>query len=320
MLSSYKEIEPIIYAQMNKSIEKGLSHAYLFNLNGNVYASDMIMSFVKTIICKNHQTKEEYEACTTCKRIDEDNYLEIKKIYPDGTQIKKEQLEELQKSFSTKSIESSKRIYIIYEAEKLNNSAANSLLKFLEEPEEGIIAILLTNNINQIMETILSRCQLLTFSKNKVEDYIKYNKISEYITLHKLSFAVWKENNITDEIDLRREFIDNVVLFVKNYETDGVKLIMSINKVFHNNFKTNDEIKKFFECLILFYRDLIGYKLNGQVMYYDDYIDEIKKISTKNTLEKLVNKLNVIIDSEKYIRSNANIALLIDSMIIDMED
>ena len=60
MLSDYKETEPIIYKQLKNS-KKNLSHAYLFNLNGNVYAMDMIMSFIKEILCHEHKSKEEYE-------------------------------------------------------------------------------------------------------------------------------------------------------------------------------------------------------------------------------------------------------------------
>ena len=143
MLDDYKINEPIVYQQMKKSIETKLSHAYLFNLNNNIYAEKMIMAFVKSIICKMHTDKEEYKNCILCKRIDDDNYPDIKKIYPDGMNIKKEQIDDLQKKFSSKSLENNKCIYIIYESEKLNISATNGLLKFLEEPSEGIIAILL---------------------------------------------------------------------------------------------------------------------------------------------------------------------------------
>ena len=51
MLEEYKDKEQIIYKQMKNSITKGLSHAYLFNLNGNVYSENMIMAFVKNILC-----------------------------------------------------------------------------------------------------------------------------------------------------------------------------------------------------------------------------------------------------------------------------
>ena len=95
-------------------------------------------------------------------------YPEIKIINPDGLWIKKEQLDEIQKEFSTKAVFGTKKIYIINEADKMNSSAANSILKFLEEPVPNIIAILVTNNIYQLLDTIISRCQVISLRKNKL--------------------------------------------------------------------------------------------------------------------------------------------------------
>ena len=117
MLINYKDIEPIVYMQMKSAIKKGISNAYLFNLNDNVYAESMILDFVKSIVCQEHESEGEYKNCILCNRIDNGNYTELKKIFPDGLWIKKEQLDDLQKEFTTKSIESNKRIYMIYEAE-----------------------------------------------------------------------------------------------------------------------------------------------------------------------------------------------------------
>ena len=63
---------------------------------------------------------------------------------------------------------------IIKETEKLNASSANTILKFLEEPEDGIIAILLTDNRYHVLDTILSRCQILSLKENE----FKLKKVS----------------------------------------------------------------------------------------------------------------------------------------------
>ena len=134
----------------------------------------MILAFVKILICPNHYTnKDKCHNCNTCFLIDNHSYPELKIIKPDGLWIKKEQLLGLQKQFSYKAIQGNKKVYIIYEAEKMNSSAANCMLKFLEEPEDDIIAILISNNIHQLLPTILSRCQIITFKQNKIEDYME---------------------------------------------------------------------------------------------------------------------------------------------------
>lgn len=73
---------------------------------------------------------------------------------------------DLQSEFSKKSIEGSKKVYIIKSADKMNIQTANSILKFLEEPIDEIIAILVVDNINLMLPTIISRCQVIKLNKN----------------------------------------------------------------------------------------------------------------------------------------------------------
>lgn len=309
MLEEYEKKEPIIYRQISNSIKNGLSHAYLFELNDNVYAYEMIMSFVKKVLSNGDEN--------ISKRIDDGNYSELKHIFPDGQLIKKEQLEELQKSFSTMSLENDKRFYIIHDAEKLNVAAANSLLKFLEEPSDGIIAILLTNNINLMLKTIVSRCQILTFSKNKVEDYIKFNQITSDITLHKLFFTIWKNKDELNEY--HKNFVKKVIEFINYYEKNKLKTIVYENRFFE---EINDkiELNNFFECVILFYRDLLRYKFGSEVLYFDDYMDNIREFSCINTEEMIIKKINTLLEKVRLIKNNVNASMFIDGIIIDMEE
>lgn len=309
MLEEYEKKEPIIYRQISNSIKNGLSHAYLFELNDNIYAYEMIMSFVKKVLSNGDDN--------IAKRIDDGNYPELKHIFPDGQLIRKEQLEELQKSFSTISLENDKRFYIIHDSEKLNVAAANSLLKFLEEPSDGIIAILLTNNINLMLKTIVSRCQILTFSKNKLEDYIKFNQITSDITLHKLFFTIWKNKDELNEY--HRNFVKKVIEFINYYEKNKLKTIVYENRFFE---EINDkiELNKFFECVILFYRDLLRYKFGRDVLYFDDYIDNIREFSCINTEEMIIKKINTLLEKVRLIKNNVNTSMFIDGIIIDMEE
>ena len=309
MLEDYEKKEPIIYKQISNSIKNGLSHAYLFELNDNIYAYEMIMSFVKKVLSNGDDN--------IAKRIDDGNYPELKHIFPDGQLIRKEQLEELQKSFSTISLENDKRFYIIHDSEKLNVAAANSLLKFLEEPSDGIIAILLTNNINLMLKTIVSRCQILTFSKNKLEDYIKFNQITSNITLHKLFFTIWKNKDELNEY--HRNFVKKVIEFINYYEKNKLKTIVYENRFFEE-FNDKIELNKFFECVILFYRDLLRYKFGSDVLYFDDYIDYIREFSCINTEEMIIKKINTLLEKVRLIKNNVNTSMFIDGIIIDMEE
>jgi hypothetical protein len=139
-----------------------ISHTYLIEIADYDLDMKYVYDFIKMILCD-----VSYDELSKCDNsiisfIDHNNYPDIKIIEPEGAMIKKNQLLELQKEYSNKSLLDGKRIYIIKNAEKLNVSSANTMLKFLEEPEDDIIAFLITDNRYHVLETILSRCQILT--------------------------------------------------------------------------------------------------------------------------------------------------------------
>ena len=146
-------------------------------------AAGIVMAFIKTVLCNNLSSSE---ANSLCKRIDDGNYPEIRVIEPDGMLIKKQQILDLQQDFSTMAVEGNKRIYIIRDTDKMRSETANSMLKFLEEPDNDIIAILMTNNYNNLLSTIISRCQVIRLNNDNasVNDNDFDNLIVNFIFIY----------------------------------------------------------------------------------------------------------------------------------------
>ena len=168
--SSYSSFNFVF--QVDKIVQSNMiSHAYIIQVKN--YEEDFLLVklFIKAILCNEKKKINDISSCNlcnVCSLIDSDNYPDLYIIEPDGKEIKKSQLLGLQKEFQNKSLLNNKRIYILKEADKLNESAANTILKFLEEPSENIIAILVTTNRYKMLETVLSRCQVLSIdSENK---------------------------------------------------------------------------------------------------------------------------------------------------------
>lgn len=163
-----------------------ISHAYIIELCDYDKDLYLVNCFIKLVLCKNKCNSIEKlncGKCNICTLVDNHDYPDVRYIEPDGKEIKKGQLLDLQKDYINKSLLENKRIYIIKEAEKLNVAAANTLLKFLEEPADDVIAILLTNNRYKVIETILSRCQVLTLGNETVEQEYseEINKLLSFI-------------------------------------------------------------------------------------------------------------------------------------------
>ena len=306
LLDKYKNVQTVAYNMLNNAISNNkLSHAYLIDSNGNSDALDISLSFAKMIICNEIEDNLKKE---TMERIDNGNYLDIKVIDSDGMWIKKDELIELQNEFSKKSIEGRKKVYIIKEAEKMNVMTANSLLKFLEEPVDDIVAILLVNDISLILPTIISRCQIIKLSKKELYD----STVSNFYDL----FYNSKYGKISsEEVNV---IIDNVINFVLVLEINGIDTLIYEKKMWHNFFKDREANLIGLELLIYFYEDILKYKCGSDSLFFYDRKKDISKVSDNNDIDKISRKLKILIENVGNLKYNLNINLFIDKLIIDM--
>lgn len=307
MLDSYKYEQPVLYNILNNAINNNkLSHSYLFVSNGNSDVYDIVLSFSKMIITLD--VVNENEKNNICMRIDDGNYVDIKIIEPNGMWIKKEQLLDLQSEFSKKAIEGNKKIYIIKSADKMNVQTANSLLKFLEEPVDDIIAMLIVDNINLLLPTIVSRCQIIKLNKKP----LSLDSINNFSTIfYQSKYALLSENE-------KRQLIDFAINFIVYLENNGLNTIIYAKKLWHNIFKDRDFSILGINLCICFYYDVIKYKSNLNNYFYGDKLSDISFVSENNDYEKLIRKMKILDRTENYLKSNLNVNLLIDKMIIDM--
>lgn len=264
---------------LSKYIKKDkINHAYLIETNykDKIFLSNLLID--KILSFENKITLNDL-------KVNGDLIV----ISNDTNTIKTEEIEQIKDKFKTKSILNSKRIYVIDGAEKLNEFSANKLLKFLEEPEDDVIAILLTENKNSVINTIVSRCFNIRFVLNE---------------------------NIINMYD--SEYWDKLFEFVMNVEENKEKAIAYQNRYNIKELSDRVYLKEFLNNMLLIYDDVINYCVTNNVEYFKNYIEKIKKICNDNDMESIRNKINAInicIDRLKY---NPNIKLLIDKLIILM--
>lgn len=312
MLDDFIEEQPIVYKILINSLKKNkLSHAYLFELNDYTKGYNIALAFAKFLLCPhNYSNNNLCDGCTICKTIDDNNYIELKIIEPDGQWIKKEQLDDLQKEFITKSLVGNKKIYIIKEADKLNVSSSNSLLKFLEEPPENVYAILLTNNMYQLLNTIISRCQVISFKKNK-------NKLDDN-SIKLIANYLYSDINAAKEFvdNFGFKYIDTIIEYVYCLENNKENTIALKNREFLDIFNDRNKLFIAFELFVLYYRDVLNYLLKINCTYYNDYLDNIKSISKNNSIDKISKKIKIIVKLSEKIKYNLNSNLLLDKLVI----
>lgn len=208
-------------------------------------------------------------------------------LKPENNIIKKNKILELKSFLKSTSQISGKKVYIIDHAEVLNASSANSLLKILEEPEKNIFAFLITTNIDRVLETVKSRCQIIFLStvENKIlnfENNDTYNEalnIVELIEKHKISYfpyvygAITKKGDKNHAKNLLENLIEiyNEILKIKILDLNITSLDSRLKNVFPLMSKS-DIIKK----LIIINKFLIDtdYNLNNS-LFYDKFLIEL---------------------------------------------
>lgn len=188
------------FNELKKKYEDNkLSHAFLIETNNYELCLNDIKQLLKIVNCPEKYKSDCTEQCNLCKLIDLLNLPSIIIVEPDGMSIKKQQLNELQEKFSTKPVYSRYNTYIIKDADMMNGSASNCILKFLEEPEDNILGFFITTNKERVIDTIKSRCQIMKI------DYATKSVVDEKI----IEYANEYVRRILENCDLivNKEFI-----------------------------------------------------------------------------------------------------------------
>ncbi|WEV60378.1 DNA polymerase III subunit delta' [Streptococcaceae bacterium ESL0729] len=165
-----REIQPEIYRRFELILQKDrLSHAYLFS--GGFGSLEVAIWLSQALFCEEPKGALPCGSCRNCRLIKEGDFADLHLVEPDGQSIKKEQVKGLQETFSQTGFESDAQVIIIKGADKMNPSAANALLKSIEEPEGHVYIFLITENENLVLDTIKSRSQIVVFPRQ--EAYLK---------------------------------------------------------------------------------------------------------------------------------------------------
>ena len=165
----------------------------------------------------------------------------VRVIQPEGQSIKVDQIRQLQSEFSRKGFEKGMQIFIIQQADTMNVSAANSLLKFLEEPEGEMLAILEVESLGKMLPTIQSRCQIIHFNplnKQQLVKQLQDNGINEKSAnlLASLTNSYNKAVEISEDewFNGAKDVIEQWFLYLKKKDSQAFiyvqKAIMTIAK------------------------------------------------------------------------------------------
>lgn len=277
--------------ELNKIVEKyrenKLAHAYLIETNNIEKAIIDIKRLVKILNCE-HTYNDNCQKCNLCNLVDKNNLPSLKIIEPDGTSIKKNQIETLKIDFGSIPIYSKYNVYIIKNAEKLNASSANAMLKFVEEPTDGILGFFITSNKDIMIDTIKSRCASLVLN-------YEITNIEELLNISSNEFA---------------SFADVVKDYLTKVNSDT---IINHKKELLSKYPERSDIELLLKLILYIYYNNYLKAINEN---YNSKFQEIYEI--KENIGVLFKKMQIITKILTNMSYNVNIELILDQFVIEM--
>lgn len=318
--------QPRVVKLLKNSIRKQrLAHAYIFEGAHGTGKMATATVLAKTFLCRNSEDGNPCESCPNCKRITSGNHPDVHIITPDGQNIKIDQIRGLQKEFAYSGMESSKKVYIIEHADKMTVQAANSLLKFLEEPGNDTIALLLTEQVHRLLDTIRSRAQTLTFSplppqgilEKLLQDDIPKplamlasSLTSDYAEALEICRVEWfaqaraKVIQLTEDLRLRPDYC-----------------LVVLQDQYLSFFKEKDQLRLALNLLLIWYRDLLSIHLsNSENVVFFDQLQALEQQVLHTSQKKTGEALQAILTAQARLRSNVSPLMVMEQLVLRLRE
>ena len=170
----------------------------------------------------------------------------------------------------------------------------------------------MTDNLSKVLPTIKSRCQVLSFKNKKDEDINKIDNL--------FNFYLEKINNSDSSQDEFNTLLNNMISFINQIEKLKIKEYIHFKDSIFDVFLNKEYFLILFDFMLYIYYDILNYKLSRNIVYTLNYIDDIKKISENNSIEEIINKLNLIDDLKVKLDTNMNLKMLMDEFIIKFSE
>jgi DNA polymerase III gamma/tau subunit len=276
-----KSVERMSRAIINRSI----SHAYLLEGDRSVDKLGLAENFVKAILCKGGEG-DCCDSCPSCTKINHGNHEDVIYLAAEGNSIKDEAVEELQSRLKKKPYVGDRNIVILQDADTMTLRAQNRLLKTLEEPAPGTVMILLSENMESLAQTILSRCVIF--------------KLNPYGT------AGYEE-----VLDGAVEIADMLLAGKPFYE---------ISRRISGLTESRDAAFEFLDAMESWYRDLAvsEYDTRSEMVFHADRIEELRKRSRLYPRNAVDRAVAAIEEAKNDLNRNLNIGYTIKNMILKM--
>lgn len=289
-------------AGLQQAIKQGrIAHAYLFSGPPGVGKKTTALALAKALGCS-----------------------EVQILSPEGNSLKIAQVRQLQKEIYLRPYQGEKKVYLLEDAEKMTEEAANSLLKILEEPPEYAIIILITSYPYSLLSTIRSRCQPIVFQflrKNVLEEVLRaaYPKQKDNLPIiARLAHGSLGDAFLLAQEEKLWEKRENLWNLVEQLATGKKENFLQEAERIEK--EGREKVEKNLFLLLSCYRDILLWQQTKEkdLLINLDQEETIKHLSSLLSAGELGEIIKEIEETRKIIRRNINTKLALEVLFLQL--
>lgn len=310
----------------NSILSEKVGHAYIFSGDYEPYLIETAQLFAKSLFCESPEGVEPCGVCRNCRRMDSGNIVDYIEMEPDGASIKKEQIQQLLSDLSLRGAEGDRQVYVIHQAHKMTTQAANSLLKFFEEPGVGKLAILVTTQPQLLLPTIRSRAQHLVFrpiDRNELAETLAED-VSCTSDLARLALTVYPKWEDAREVLHNDWFVQAYGLVVQLVEVltkRPQELLLFAQEKWLGHFKGRNELRIGLELFESWLEESLRFKVRTEYVpqlftreqaLYQAFVND-------RSVHKIVHAIEHVHEAIRRLEANVNPQLTFERLTFDLQ-
>lgn len=330
MMTSWKKLKEkqwyAVTLLVNSLKKDRLSHAYLFEGSKGTGKMAVALTLAKTLYCSHLDGPEPCHTCRDCRRITSNNHPDVRIISPEGSQsISVDQVDVLLKEFAYRGSESKRRLFIIEHANRMTQVAANRLLKFIEEPAEQETAILITEQIQQILPTIVSRCQTVSFKpllSTELTHKLEENNVPK--SLAQLAAALTDDYETAYQIaqdELFAQARKIVVQLTEEALDRQSQVFLTIHEKWIPLLREREQMELGLNLLLLWFRDVMSLHLgkDEQVRFAQER-EQLGRYQLRYPVQQVARQMEIVLEAKKHLNANVNPQLVIEQAVLKLQE
>lgn len=328
-MAGFKDIvghEQIIEHLKNAIVMDKVSHAYI--LNGPKESGKMMLAeaFAAALQCEKGGPEPCME-CRSCHQAVDHNQPDIIYVSHDKPNIigVDDVRRQINGDIAIKPYSSKYKIYIVDEAEKMNQQAQNALLKTIEEPPAYGILLLLTTNADAFLQTIRSRCIILDIKAVRNDVIRKYlmehYQVPDYQADVCTAFAqgnVGKAIQLAASEDFNELKASALQLMKRLDEINVYEMSQAVRQIGEYKLKIED----YFDLMMIWFRDILYMKATNDVngLIFKDEVYDIKKQAAKRSYNGIETILKALEKAKIRVNANVNFDLVIELLLLTIKE